>query len=144
MIIATHSENPGTAVPAGYTRYQIGSRWVDSNDGSLALATAELARLDANSTAAAMNAFKDQFREKREKMLNRIASIAALAKDDGDTVVWEAYKTARLTLLDMTKHETVLAATNVTALEAAFAARYAAMVADMPMALKLAFGKVDM
>lgn len=30
MIIAIHNQNPGTGPEAGYTRYQVGSHWVDA------------------------------------------------------------------------------------------------------------------
>lgn len=144
MICAIHNENPGIGPSEGFVRYQIGSRWVDSNDGSLELATAELARLDSNANRSALDACLNEFRDKREKILNRIGQIGALAKDAGDTATWDAYKVARQSLLDMTAHATVSSATTVTAMKAALAAQYAAMVSAMPLTLKVAFAKVDM
>ena len=30
MIISIHNQDPGTALPEGYTRYQVGAHWVDA------------------------------------------------------------------------------------------------------------------
>ncbi len=86
----------------------------------------------------------NEFRDKREKVLNRIGQIGALAKDAGDTATWDAYKVARQSLLDMTAHATVAGAANVPARKAALSALYDAMVASMPLGLKIAFAKVDL
>lgn len=103
----------------------------------------EVARYESNAKTAAMDAYKAEFRAKRELTLNRITGIALAAQEALDVEMVAAVLVARQTLLDMPGHASVTTATDLTTLKTAFATRYALMVYAMPTALKTAFGKVD-
>lgn len=83
------------------------------------------------------------FREKREKMLNRLAGIGMAAMQAGNTELASAVAGFRQGLLDLPSHATVTAAADIVALKLALTTRYDALVAATPVAARVAFKGVD-
>ena len=78
-----------------------------------------------------------KFRADRVLMLNAIVGMATLGGLDAPSIALLA--AFRQGLLDMPKFPTVVAATDSAGLKAAMAAQYAALVAPLPMALRVSF-----
>ena len=78
----------------------------------------------------------DKFRSDRDLLLNRVAGIALFATVPGNI---DALKVFRQGLLDLPAFPTVTAATDIVALKAAMKAQYDALVAPLPVDLKIAF-----
>lgn len=83
------------------------------------------------------------FRTKREAYLNRVSGIGFAAREAGDSVTAAAAVAVRQGLLDLPAHPSVKAATDPDTLNRAIRARYAEIIAAVPLAAKAAFRKVD-
>lgn len=82
--------------------------------------------------------FNEEVRALRDIILNRLVGIGWVVNGDDVTMV-EAIKRARVDLLDITKHPTVLAATTMTDLRQAVKLEYKRIVAAAPASLRSAF-----
>lgn len=93
--------------------------------------------------AARFNVYKDQqfaaMRAQREVVINRLLGIAFAADKSNDTATVQGCLTARLSLLNLTKHASILAATTEADLKAAFKAVYGGIVAACPSNIRNAF-----
>lgn len=93
--------------------------------------------------ATLAKAYLDEVRETRERVLNRLAGIAAAALAAGDTTTSQAFVKHRQELLDITKAPAVLAATNMAELKTAVTAIYKGIAAAAPVTIRNAFNNVD-
>jgi hypothetical protein len=84
-----------------------------------------------------------EVRETRERILNRLAGIAANAIIQEDQATAEAVVLARQQLLDITKAPAVLAATTFPELKAAVTLAYKTIAATAPEVIRNAFNTVD-
>ena len=86
-----------------------------------------------------VNAKLNAVRAVREAMLNRMAGIALVAQIDGDTVTVDAYKAARLALLNITTGHP----TDPALVDEFIMLRYLAIRVALPASLITAFAGVD-
>jgi hypothetical protein len=95
------------------------------------------------------------FRAEREVVLNRFAGMGMAAMHTANNsalsaaeraeaqAAFEAIMLARQGLLDLTKHASIVGATNEAQLKAAFKTLYATIIAGLPQALRSAFASID-
>lgn len=98
---------------------------------------------DVTPFADLKEAYLVQVRETRERILNRLAGIGAAAIVSGDTVMQQAFVSARQSLLYIMADADVAAATDIDGLKAAVLAAYRNIVASAPAAIVDAFNTVD-
>lgn len=81
----------------------------------------------------------NRVRQVRELMLGRIIGIKDAARDDGDTVLVDACKAARIGLLQITDN----CPTDPALVDQFIKNKYDAITADMPTTLLMAFARLD-
>jgi NADPH-dependent glutamate synthase beta subunit-like oxidoreductase len=89
--------------------------------------------------SASKEAELDKFRAERLAMFNVIAGMGFAAIATGDTVTAAALVAFREGVKDLTQFPAVVAATDLATLKAAMSARYKALVAELPAAIKSDF-----
>jgi hypothetical protein len=90
-----------------------------------------------------LTTYMAEVRALRERILNRLAGIAAAAQVAEDTTTLTAFVDARQRLLDITKAPAVAAATTAGEAKLAVKAEYALIVSACPAALRTAILTVD-
>jgi hypothetical protein len=123
--------------------------YIDQNDnpyfgdmqaGDREATAQEVAVWEESRSKSEVDAKLTKVREVREAMLNRMAGIAFVAQLGGDTATVEAFKTARLALLDITTGHPADPAD----VDAFIMLKYLAIRAVLPDSLTKAFAGVDL
>lgn len=114
----------------------VGSTW----DGvTVTIPTDDLPEKIAAMNAAGKERALNEIRAMRTPVLNALIGIGLAAKEAGDSATVSACLLARQKLLDMTKHASVLSATDYIGTATAAAVVYAGIVAACPANVKAAF-----
>lgn len=87
--------------------------------------------------------YLEEVRTTRERILNRLAGIAAAAIVAGDTAMQQAFVSARESLLNITDDPSVAAATDMGTLKSAVLSAYRNICASAPASIVSAFNTVD-
>lgn len=90
-----------------------------------------------------INAYLVAVRDLRERILNRLAGIAAAALATGNTTTLASFVAARQALLNITKAPGVAEAVDAEETKAAIKAEYIRIVLASPVDLRSAFDEVD-
>jgi hypothetical protein len=94
--------------------------------------------------AKTKNELLAQAKAQREIVLNRLMGVAFAANAGGDTATVSGCLTARQSLLDLTKHPSIVGATTEAQLKSAYKALYTAIVAATPAAVRSVYADIQL